>query len=183
MLIVLLLGFFCREQTLSKWHTQVHKQQRGSPQSGSDFAFPPQIILISKYSKITQLKYDLVNFLVGQTCCTLSQLFLAEPGEKSAFIIQPSSANYEQQWASCTPVCEWSSFPAFIVTSGGLIQKVNEMWSEWGPDTIYSAGRDMSPWLPNGFLHFTQLFPLRKSHRYGLPLCPPENPQHGDTVL
>lgn len=37
-----------------------------------------------------------------------------------------------------------------------------------GPDTIYSAGRDTSPWLPNGFLHFTQLFPLRKSYQYRL---------------
>ena len=60
--------------------------------------------------------------------------------------------------------------------------KVDEM--EGGPDTIYSAGRDMSPWLPNGFLHFTQLFPLRKSYRYRLPPCWPKKPrQHTDTVL
>lgn len=50
------------------------------------------------------------------------------------------------------------------------------------PDTIYSAGRDTSPWLPNGFLHFTQLFPLRKSYQYRLLLRQPENPQHMDTV-
>lgn len=59
--------------------------------------------------------------------------------------------------------------------------EVDEM--RGGPDTIYSAGRDMSPWLPNGFLHFTQLFPLRKSYRYRLPPRWPKNPQHTDTVL
>lgn len=38
--------------------------------------------------------------------------------------------------------------------------KVDEMG--WSPDTIYSAGSDMSPCLSNGFLHFTQLFPLQE---------------------
>lgn len=59
--------------------------------------------------------------------------------------------------------------------------KVDEM--RGGPDTIYSAGRDMSPWLPNGFLHFTQLFPLRKSYRYRLLPCWPKYTQHSYCAL
>lgn len=44
--------------------------------------------------------------------------------------------------------------------------KVDEMG--WVPGTIYSAGRDTSPCLPNGFLHFTQLFPLKKPYLHRL---------------
>lgn len=99
MLILLLFVFsMAHTRTLNEGHTQVQKQQRGVssfPQSESVFALPPQGILILKYSKITLLKCSLVNFLFDQTCCTPPQLFLAEPGEKSAFIIQPSLANYE----------------------------------------------------------------------------------------
>lgn len=39
-----------------------------------------------KTSKITQLKCGLVSFLLEQTCRMPPQLFLAEAGEKSAFI-------------------------------------------------------------------------------------------------
>lgn len=52
-----------------------------------------------------------------------------------------------------------------------------------GPDTIYPTGGDTSPWLPNGFLHFTQLFPLRKSYQSRPPLRGPETPQRTDALL
>lgn len=74
-----------------------------------------------------QLKCGLVSFLFDQTCCT-PQLFLAEAGEKSAFITQPSLVNYEHNEHPARLRASAVHFLPLLLQVAGSYKK----WMKWG---------------------------------------------------
>lgn len=132
-------------------------------------------------SKIMQWNTaSLASFWPHLLCAATFELF--STNQEKSLLLSPNLVWSIRNTMSILQASVWVQFISCLYCyKCWAHSKVDEMGGR--PRHYLLSRRDMSPWLPNGFLHFTQLFPLRKSYQYRLPLCRPENPQHMDTVL